>query len=114
MKSNPTKEEKKEETPKEEKPKDETPKDETPKAETPNDETPAAPERSTVGLPSKEYTLKGDKDEFNLKIFQAKNSIIFHARLINDLSEVLYTEETDFEEFHNLNRFFKQYGAIGE
>ena len=114
MKSEPTKEEKKEETPKEEKPKEETPKDETPKAETPNDETPAAPERSTVGLPSKEYTLKGDKDEFNLKIFQAKNSIIFHARLINDLSEMLYTEETDFEEFHNLNRFFKQYGAIGE
>ena len=90
-------------------------KEETPKAETPKDETPAAPEMSTVGLPSKEYTLKGiDKDNFNLKIFEGKNSIIFHARLINDLSETLYTEETDFEEFHNLNRFFKQYSTIDE
>ena len=89
--------------------------EETPKVETPNDETPAAPEMSTVGLPSKEYTLKGiDKDNFNLKIFEGKNSIIFHARLINDLSETLYTEETDFEEFHNLNRFFKQYSTIDE
>jgi len=90
-------------------------KEETPKAETPKDETPAAPEMSTVGLPSKEYILKGiDKDNFNLKIFEGKNSIIFHARLINDLSETLYTEETDFEEFHNLNRFFKQYSTIDE
>ena len=64
---------------------------------------------SIVGLPSKEYILKDlIKNEFNLKIFQAKNSIIFHARLIGDLSETLYTEETDFEEFPNLNRFFKQ------
>ena len=90
-------------------------KEETPKAETPKDETPAAPEMSTVDLPSKEYILKGiDKDNFNLKIFEGKNSIIFHARLINDLSETLYTEETDFEEFHNLNRFFKQYSTIDE
>jgi len=88
---------------------------ETNKVETPNDETPAAPEMSTVGLPSKEYIHKGiDKDNFNLKIFEGKNSIIFHARLINDLSETLYTEETDFEEFHNLNRFFKQYSTIDE
>jgi len=88
---------------------------ETNKVETPNDETPAAPEMSTVGLPSKEYIHKGiDKDNFNLKIFEGKNSIIFHVRLINDLSETLYTEETDFEEFHNLNRFFKQYSTIDE
>ena len=88
---------------------------ETNKEETSNDETPAAPEMSTVGLPSKEYIHKGiDKDNFNLKIFEGKNSIIFHARLINDLSETLYTEETDFEEFHNLNRFFKQYSTIDE
>ena len=101
---------------KEEKPsKDETPKEETPKNETPNEETQAAPEMSIVGLPSKEYILKDlIKNEFNLKIFQAKNSIIFHARLIGDLSETLYTEETDFEEFHNLNRFFKQYSTIEE
>ena len=56
--------------------------------------------------PLKEYILKDSiKNEFNLKIFQTKNSIIFHARLIGDLSETLYIEETDFEEFHNLNRF---------
>ena len=47
---------------------------ETNKVETPNDETPAAPEMSTVGLPSKEYIHKGiDKDNFNLKIFEGKN-----------------------------------------
>lgn len=51
-----------------------------------------------VGLPSIEYILKDSiKNEFNLKIFQTKNSIIFHARLIGDLSETLNIEETDFE-----------------
>ena len=90
----------------EEKPKDETQKEE---------ETASAPEMSIVGLPSKEYTLKGtDKDDYKLKIFQGKNSVIFHGRITNDLSETLYTEETDFEEFHNLNRFFKQYTSINE
>ncbi len=103
------------ETQKEETPKEEKPKEKTPKEETPNEETSPAPEMSTVGIPSKEYNLKDSKkNEFNLKIFQGKNSIIFHAKLIGDLSEVLYTEETDFEEFHNLNRFFKQYSSIDE
>ena len=103
------------ETQKEETPKEEKPKEKTPKEETPNEETSPAPEMSTVGMPSKEYNLKDSKkNEFNLKIFQGKNSIIFHAKLIGDLSEVLYTEETDFEEFHNLNRFFKQYSSIDE
>ena len=95
--------------------KEETQKEETPKEETPNEETSPAPEMSTVGMPSKEYTLKdSNKNEFNLKIFQGKNSIIFNARILGDLSEILYTEETDFEEFHNLNRFFKQYSSIDE
>ena len=103
------------ETQKEETPKEEKPKEKTPKEETPNEETSPAPEMSTVGMPSKEYNLKDSKkNEFNLKIFQGKNSIIFHAKLIGDLSEILYTEETDFEEFHNLNRFFKQYSSIDE
>ena len=106
---------KEKESQKEEKPKEETPKGETPKEETPNEETPAAPEMSTVGMPSKEFNLKdSNNNEYNLKIFQGKNSIIFNARLLGDLSEVLYSEETDFEEFHNLNRFFKQYSSIDE
>lgn len=78
------------------------------------EETAAAPEMSTVGLSSKEFNLKGEKDEFNLKIFEGKNSIIFHGRIKNDLSETLYVEETDFEEFHNLNKFFKQYTSVSE
>ena len=76
------------------------------------EETAAAPEMSTVGLSSKEFNLKGGKDEFNLKIFEGKNSIIFHGRIKNDLSETLYVEETDFEEFHNLNRIFRQYISL--
>ena len=106
--------EKKEEKPKKETPNGETPKGETQKEQKETEDTPA-PEMSTVEFPSKEYTLMGvDKKEFNLKIFQGTNSIIFQAKDINDLSETLYTEETDFEEFHNLSRFFKQYTAIGE
>ena len=107
-------ESKKEEV-KKESSKEETPKGETPKDKTPNGETPAAPESSLVGLPSKEYTLKdSSKDEFNLKVYQGKNSIIFHARILKDLSETLYNEETDFEEFCNLNQFFKKFSSIAE
>ena len=105
---------KKEETPKET-PKNETPNGETPNGETPKGENSPAPEMSIIGLPNKEYCLKGtDDNDFNLIIYKAQNSIIFHAKLIDDLSELLYTEETDFEEFHNLNRFFKQYSTIDE
>ena len=105
---------KKEETPKET-PKNETPNGETPNGDTPKGENSPAPEMSIIGLPSKEYCLKGtDDNDFNLIIYKSQNSIIFHAKLIDDLSDLLYTEETDFEEFHNLNRFFKQYSTIDE
>ena len=38
------------------------------------EETAAAPEMSTVGLPSKEFNLKEEKGEFNLKIFEGKKN----------------------------------------
>ncbi len=78
------------------------------------EETSPAPDMSTVGLPFKEFNLMGEKEEFNLKIFEGKNSIIFHGRIKDDLSESVYIEETDFEEFHNLNKFFKQYTSVNE
>ena len=93
--------------------KEETTKRENQKNQTLNGETPAAPESILIGLPSKEYTLKdSSKKEFNLKVYQGKNSIIFHAKISKDLSETLYTEETDFEEFWNLNQFFKKFSSI--
>ena len=95
-----------------EKPKEETPKDETPKEET---TVGAPPEVSKLGPPSMDYKLTGsDKQKFNLKIIQGEKSIIFNAKIENDIGNLLYTEETDFEEFHNLNRFFRQYESVDE
>ncbi len=102
---------------KEETPEVETPKEETPKEETPKEETTAGapPEITKEGPPSKDYNLKGtDKQNFIVKIIKGEKSIIFNAKIENDIGNILYTEETDFEEFANLNRFFRQYDSIEE
>lgn len=105
--------ESKEETPKVETPKEETPKEESPK----EDETTAGapPEITKEGPPSKDYNLKGtDKQKYIIKIIKGEKSIIFNAKIENDIGNILYTEETDFEEFSNLNRFFRQYDSVEE
>lgn len=98
--------ESKEETPKVEKPKEETPKEEETTAGAP-------PEITIEGPPSKNYNLKGtDKQNFIVKIIKGEKSIIFNAKIENDIGNILYTEETDFEEFTKLNRFFRQYDSV--
>ena len=98
--------------------KDETQKDETPKDETPKEleTTSGEPTETTKnGPPSINYILKGsDRQQYHLKITQGENSIIFSSRIENDIGGLLYEEETDFKEFYNLNRFFRQYDSIEE
>ena len=68
------------------------------------------PGKSLNQLPFKDFKLK----DFNLKIFQGENSIIYHAKEVDDLSDTLYKGESSLKELHNLKRIFKQFESIEE
>ena len=53
-----------------------------------NDETP--PGKIISELPFKEFNVKGEDEQlYNLKIYQGEKSIIFHAKEIGDIGEIL-------------------------
>ena len=68
------------------------------------------PGKSLNQLPFKDFKLKN----FNLKIFQGENSIIYHAKEVVDLSDTLYKGESSLKELHNLKRIFRQFESIEE
>ena len=51
-------------------------------------------------LPSKTFKL----NDFELKIFQGENSIIYHVREIEDLTATLYKTEMDLEKLYIIIR----------
>ena len=53
-------------------------------------------------------------EDFELKIFQEEESIIFHVSEKDDLSGTLYKIELNLEDFHDLNKVFRQYDTIEE
>ena len=59
-------------------------------------------------LPSKTFKLK----DFELKIFQGENSIIYHVREIEDLTATLYKTELDLKKLYNLNTLFRAFSSI--
>ena len=66
-------------------------------------------------LPFIEYNnVKINEHLYNIKIYQAEDSIIFNANLINEIFELLYEREYKLSEFYIMNRFFKQYSTIKE
>ena len=66
-------------------------------------------------LPFIEYNnVKINEHLYNIKIYQAEDSIIFNANLINEIFELLYEREYTLSEFYIINRFFKQYSTIKE
>ena len=68
------------------------------------------PAKSLNQLPFKDFKLK----DFNLKIFQGENSIIYHAKQVEDLADTLYKGESSLKELHNMKRIFKQFESIEE
>ena len=66
-------------------------------------------------LPFIEYNnVKINEHLYNIKIYQAEDSIIFNANLINEIFELLYEREYTLSEFYIINRFFKQYSTTKE
>ena len=68
------------------------------------------PAKSLNQLPFKDFKLK----DFNLKIFQGENSIIYHAKQVEDLADTLYKGESSLKELHDLNRIFRQFISLEE
>ena len=65
-------------------------------------------------LPFIEYEkMRINKYLYNIKIYQAEDSIIFNANLIDDF-ELLYEKVYTLSELYEMNRFFKQYSTIKE
>ena len=69
------------------------------------------PGKNLNELPSKTFKLK----DFELKIFQAENSIIVHVTENKDYSNTLYNAELSLDELAKLNqRIFGSFKKIGE
>ena len=65
-------------------------------------------------LPFIEYEkMRINKYLYNIKIYEAEDSIIFNANLIDDF-ELLYEKVYTLSELYVMNRFFKQYSTIKE
>ena len=61
------------------------------------------------------YQIKGkDANEYNFKITQKEKTIMFIINEVNDILNVEYKNEFSLQEFHYLNRLFKQYISLDE
>ena len=58
------------------------------------------PGKSLNQFPFKEFKLKN----FNLKIFQGEKSIIYQAKEIEDLTDILYKTESSLEELYKMKK----------
>ena len=66
-------------------------------------------------LPCKEFTAKNQENQkFSLKIYQGDKSIYFQIKEIGDIGDTLYKTESTLENFHKLNRVFRQFLTIEE
>ena len=75
----------------------------------------APPVRNLEDYPNIEYHIKGkDNKQYNIKIYQSEKSVIFLTNEINDILDIKYKIELNLEEFHNLNRLFRQYISVEE
>jgi hypothetical protein len=73
--------------------------------------TSAPPGNNLNELPSKTFKLS----DFEIRVFQAENSIIFHSTEIKDYSNTLYKAELSLDELIKLNRrIFNSFTSIEE
>ena len=75
----------------------------------------APPVRNSEDYPNIIYKIKGkDNNGYNIKITQSEKYIIFIINEINDILNIKYKKELTLEEFHNINRIFRQYISLEE
>ena len=75
----------------------------------------APPVRNIEDYPNIQYQIKGqDSKQYNLKIYQTEKSIMYVISVANDILNIKYKSEFNLQEFHNLNRIFRQYISLEE
>jgi len=64
----------------------------------------------------KEYTIKNDSSNKNykVKLIKGQNSIIFNAKEIGDIKDILYKIEVAFNKFEKMDKYFRQFDNIDE
>ena len=75
----------------------------------------APPVRNIEDYPNIQYQIKGqDSKQYNLKIYQTEKNIMYVISVANDILNIKYKSEFNLQEFHNLNRIFRQYISLEE
>ena len=76
-------------------------------------ETKSKPEIDLNNLSFIEKECKGiDNNLYNIKIYNTKDSIIFHLKKLNDFYEIIYKQNYTLEELNNINIYFKSFYSI--
>ena len=66
-------------------------------------------------LPKREIVLKSKENKsFNLAIIQGKDDIIFIAKKVEDIKSIQYKKSSPLKDFHNANKFFRQFDSTEE
>ena len=77
--------------------------------------TQSKPEIDLQNLSFIEKECKGiNNNLYNIKIYNAKDSIIFHLKKQNDLYEIISKNNYTLEELNKINIFFKSFYSIDE
>ena len=73
-------------------------------------------EKDLSNLPYIEKEIKGKDNNilYNIKIYNAKKSIIIKINRDKDFSEIIYKNEYTLEQFIEINNFFKSFSSIQE
>ena len=75
----------------------------------------APPVSNIEDYPNIQYQIKGqDSKQYNLKIYQTEKNIMYVISVANDILNIKYKSEFNLQEFHNLNRIFRQYISLEE
>ena len=64
----------------------------------------------------KEYTIKNvsNNKNYKVKLIKGQNSIIFNAKEIGDIKDILYKIEVAFDKFEKMDKYFRQFDNIDE
>ena len=76
-------------------------------------ETKSKPEIDLNNLSFIEKECKGiDNILYNIKIYNAKDSIIFHLKKLSAFYEIIYKQNYTLEELNKINIYFKSFYSI--
>ena len=72
--------------------------------------TKSKPEIDLQNLSFIEKECKGiDNNLYNIKVYNAKESIIFRLKKLNNFYEIIYKQNYTIEELNKINIFFKSF-----